>query len=255
MNSKSQRITTIITHSQYRFFIPFVYIWGFIYVISNHGATQVQAFPNAPLSVSEELGCSPTLSILLGSSRSDRLKGDDKTTNDFFFDPLGLAKDDNFARYREAELKHGRVAMVGFLASWVETLAGWNKLQGLEGSGTPNTALPLSTSAWDLLLSGQTPPILKLLSTWNESYWYKFILVCGVLETLVLVQLSPQDLPGDYGLGYFGLRDKGRNERSLVSELENGRLAMLVMVYYVVQEVLPIMYAEQSTSSISLPVA
>ena len=41
----------------------------------------------------DELGLSPTLSFLSGRS-------------DVFFDPLNLATDENFARLREAELKH-----------------------------------------------------------------------------------------------------------------------------------------------------
>jgi hypothetical protein len=33
------------------------------------------------------------------------------------------------------------------------------------------------------------------------------------LETQVFIQSDPQDMPGDYGLGYFGRRDKARHER------------------------------------------
>jgi hypothetical protein len=61
----------------------------------------------------------------------------------------------------------------------------------------------------------------------------------GILENLILVQRSPQNLPGrDYGPGYFGVRNKGGNdERSLVSELEkNRRHAMLSMLILLVQE-------------------
>jgi hypothetical protein len=50
-----------------------------------------------PVPLQEELGCSPTLSFIF---RRDAEKP-------FYFDPLGLATDDNFARMREAELKHG----------------------------------------------------------------------------------------------------------------------------------------------------
>lgn len=34
-------------------------------------------------------------------------------------------------------------------------------------------------------------------------------------------------MPGDYGWGWFGVRDKGRHERELVCELEHCRLAMV----------------------------
>jgi hypothetical protein len=63
-------------------------------------------FPAKP-SVAQELGCSPTLSVLMGRDvQSDPL---------FYFDPLGLATVDNFPRLREAELKAGRVCMAALL--------------------------------------------------------------------------------------------------------------------------------------------
>merc|ERR1711871_1590994 len=39
-----------------------------------------------------------------------------KVVGDFGFDPLGLGKDDNFAFMREAEIKHGRLAMLAAVA-------------------------------------------------------------------------------------------------------------------------------------------
>ena len=166
------------------------------------------AFNTSPVSLQEELGCSPTLSLLL-------------QRENLYFDPLGLASDENFARYREAELKHGRVAMVSFVYSWVSFLSSSDHDMGL----------------LDTLRKGQLPPIYHLLRDWPPADIYKSIAICGVLETLVLVQINPTDMPGDYRLGYFGVRDKGRHERSLVSELENGRLAMLVMLYYVICDI------------------
>ena len=38
------------------------------------------------------------------------------------------------------------------------------------------------------------------------------------------------------GTGYFGVRNKGANERSLRSELENGRLAMIAFLGQVIAE-------------------
>ena len=66
---------------------------------------------SAPVSLREELGSSPTLSVLFPRDDGDLV----------YFDPLGLANDENFARYREAELKHGRVAMVAVIGSVIPT--------------------------------------------------------------------------------------------------------------------------------------
>eukprot|EP00977_Amphora_coffeiformis_P005010 scaffold1063_cov136-Amphora_coffeaeformis.AAC.2 len=52
----------------------------------------------------------------------------------------------------------------------------------------------------------------------------------------MLVPRDAQAMPGDYGTGYFGIRDKGWNEDSLISELENGRLAMIAFVSQLVVE-------------------
>jgi Chlorophyll A-B binding protein len=183
--------------------------------------TTTAAFNLSPVRLSEELGCSPTLAILF------------QTTNDegVFFDPLGLATDENFSRYREAELKHGRVAMLSVIA----TLASWDDrtqmlFPMLRRSDADNgNNIINNNNPW--------PPVLELLQHYKPAEWGTFVLVCGILETLILVQVHPHDMPGDYGLGYWGVRDKGRHERSLQSELENGRLAMLVMFIYFLQDV------------------
>mmetsp|Transcript_125974 Transcript_125974/g.352738 ORF Transcript_125974/g.352738 Transcript_125974/m.352738 type:complete len:218 (+) Transcript_125974:98-751(+) len=172
------------------------------------------AFNSSPVSLQEELGCSPTLSKIL--QREGPLM--------YYFDPLGLATDDNFARYREAELKHGRVAMITFCWSWISSFAS-------------SSASDLPRYVLDILSQKQLPPIFELIHQWPLTDIYKFLAICGILETVVLVQVNPQDMPGDYGLAYFGVRDKGRHEESLVSELENGRLAMLVMLYYLLHDI------------------
>ena len=151
--------------------------------------------------LSQELGCSPTLSKLLGRRENDEL---------FYFDPLELATDENFASFREAELKHGRVAML----------------------------------AQTQIIC--TPVLRKLVPDLPDSLFFgqyemidlvKVVLVCGVLETY-FVQQDPLDMPGDYGTGFFGVRDKGLHEDKLVVELEHGRLAMLAVVGFLVSDFL-----------------
>jgi len=66
--------------------------------------------------------------------------------------------------------------------------------------------------------------------------WFQIFVAVGILETIVFVQRDRRDMPGDYGVGFFGLRDKGRHERSLQSELENGRLAMVAFVAQILIE-------------------
>ncbi len=161
----------------------------------------------APIPLSEELGTSPTL-------------------NYKYFDPLNFATEENFAILREAELKHGRIAMLAVLGNVVP----------------------------DLFRDQLVPPIPVLLSISNELWfqdvpcgidalrlvpvmgWLQIIAFCGFLERKVFVQKDKRAMPGDYGTGYFGVRDKGANERSLRAELENGRVAMVAFVGQIAAE-------------------
>ena len=78
------------------------------------------------------------------------------------------------------------------------------------------------------------PSPFELLENWTFVNYIGMVVVCAILELGVLYQKNPNDLPGDYQIGYFGVRNYDKNERALVVELENGRLAMIVMGYYVV---------------------
>lgn len=126
-----------------------------------------------PIKVQEEMGISPTLSIFSIG----------------FFDPLNFATDKNFSTFREAELKHGRVCMMATI-----------------GMALSNYAL-FDSDVGDLALS---KPAIHALTSTNAA---EIIVVCAILETQVFVQRDPQDMPGDYGVGYFGTRDKARHER------------------------------------------
>ena len=68
-------------------------------------------------------------------------------------------------------------------------------------------------------------------------------------------------MPGDYGIGYYGLRNKGLHEQELIIELEHGRLAMVSFVLYMLLETTTSVYQDTSwldqwirfIGSISLP--
>lgn len=155
-----------------------------------------------PPPISQELGCSPTLSIVLNNNEP------------LFFDPLQIANDSNFSRLREAELKHGRIAMCAF----VETVA-IPILKRLHVEGLPPCG------------------IIKSVQKLEPVDYVKVLVTCGILERFVFVQRDPKDMPGDYGTGYLGVRDKGMNERELIVELENSRLAMLAMLIQLIDEI------------------
>lgn len=176
--------------------------------------------------LSEELGCSPTLSVLLGRPNAD-----------FYFDPLGLATDDNFARMREAELKHGRIAMAANVGvvfppafRWLLSLKDQELLGPFKG-----LIPPIDTAA---SVSNELPSasIRENLAAMTIGDYLNILITCFFLENFVFFQREAGAMPGDYGTGYFSVRDKGINERSLVVELENGRLAMLAVLGQVAAE-------------------
>jgi light-harvesting complex I chlorophyll a/b binding protein 1 len=171
-----------------------------------------------PPMLSEELGCSPTLSMLLGRES-------------FYFDPLGLATDSTFPRLREAELKHGRICMLANVQLIVtpllmRLLEQQKQLEKFEFPTTTTIVLPSDSIVQNLLVLSSQPPV---------DYLNMFV-TCGFLEFFVFVQRDASDMPGDYGIGYFGVRNKGLHERSLIVELENGRLAMLALIGQLIAE-------------------
>ncbi len=161
-----------------------------------------------PIPISSELGTSPTFNYQL-------------------FDPLNLCNEDNFASYREAELKHGRIAMLAILGNTLPDIFHSKIIPPCNVYLSPSHNLhfcDVPYSGWKALL---TIPVMG---------WVQIVALIGFLETQVFIQRDEKDLPGDYGLGYFGLRDKRRHWRSLKSELENGRLAMVGFTIQIIYE-------------------
>jgi hypothetical protein len=157
-----------------------------------------------PPSIRDELGCSPTLSVIFGRSG-------DASAGAVFFDPLRIANDDNFPRLRECELKCGRICMLAVVETVLVPLL--RRAKSFDGL----IHVPEGGKVWDRIAHLTLADAAKVL------------VACAILETTVFVQRSPRDLPGDYGTGWFGLRDPGRHESLLVAELEHGRLAMLAL--------------------------
>mmetsp|Transcript_10329 Transcript_10329/g.17079 ORF Transcript_10329/g.17079 Transcript_10329/m.17079 type:complete len:224 (-) Transcript_10329:139-810(-) len=187
------------------------------YLITSQPTTQAEAALVLPR-LRRQRGAPPPISEEMGISRLPIF-------NNEFFDPLELADDDNFAVYREAELKHGRVAMLATLGM---TLPDFFRNQLIPDD------LYLSKS---LELRFQDVPCgLQALGAVPREGWLQILLAVGFVDVFVLVQQGVDEMPGDYGVGYFGLVDKARHENELEAEIEIGRLAMLAFVIQVVEE-------------------
>jgi len=138
-----------------------------------------------------------------------------------FWDPLGLSdgiSEAQFARYREVEQKHGRIAMIAVVGYCVPNYVGTfgdvycSTSEKVKFSEIPNGVQALFKV-----------PTLGLL---------QILLFIGILETQF------PNVQGDYGTGYFGQSlEEPLKSRKLAVELSNGRLAMLAIMGLLFQDV------------------
>ena len=133
------------------------------------------------------------------------------------WDPLGLSKDtDRLYRWRCVEIKHGRVAMlatVGYL---------YNDLQlNFPGTLSPSIGLKFTDVPTGLAATHGFPNSVPIAG------WVQIIGFIGVLETTTFKQ-DPAKEAGNVGGDLFRrYKDPVERETKLVSELKNGRLAMM----------------------------
>jgi hypothetical protein len=148
-----------------------------------------------------------------------------------FFDPFGISPrkvESEFKRYREAEITHGRVAMlavVGFLVG--------EKVEG-------------SSFLFDSQITG---PAINHLAQVPVVFWIpvataimgaelKRATIGWVEPDQELFKLREGYTPGGIGFDPLGLMPKGEKELITMQtkELQNGRLAMLATAGFVAQE-------------------
>merc|ERR1712176_916923 len=152
-----------------------------------------------------------------------------------FFDPLGLAEkatEATLLRYREAEITHGRVAMLAFIGFLVG-----EKVEG-------------SSFLFDASIKG---PAITHLSQVPTLFWLLLVLSIGYTEINraqvafvdpSVVPTGQQGLmrkdhfPGDIGFDPLSLKPEDPEEFNtmVTKELQHGRLAMLAAAGFMAQE-------------------
>ncbi|CAJ1432205.1 unnamed protein product [Effrenium voratum] len=126
------------------------------------------------------------------------------------FDPMGFSLAIDIKWLREAELKHGRVAMLATVG-WIATDMGMR---------VPGEAFQISTvEAHDAMVKfGSMPQMLV---------WMGYAELFGFLAIVNMFEGKTDRKPGDFGLrGFYPQDAKGQYDMQ-VKELRNGRLAML----------------------------
>merc|ERR1712204_6605 len=144
-----------------------------------------------------------------------------------FWDPLDLSKFDDpvvattqFKRRRVIELQHGRVSMLACIGYIVPEYFKW------PGYCSPSIELKFEDIPNGLQAVDKIPGI----------GWVQILAFVGLIEVFTL-QSEPKEYAGDYeGFGVFGIpgggsfEDKERKEKSLLAEINNGRLAMMSII-------------------------
>lgn len=150
-----------------------------------------------------------------------------------YFDPIGLCNDRDLVgvkRFREAEVMHGRVAMMATIGYLV-------------GENTPTIAYGMAVPS-PTIANDQIPEVPGLVL-------FSFFLLINIAEALranigwvepglgPLFTLREKYYPGDIGFDPLGLKPTGADDfaNMQAKELSNGRLAMIAAAGMCVQEV------------------
>lgn len=143
--------------------------------------------------------------------------------------PLGFAKSkEDLINYREAEIKHGRLAMLAAV--------GWPISELADKSIAKTFGLPAVLDSSD-----RAPSILNGgLGKISPVYWIVCLAAAAAID-LYGIQKSKNDpayFPGKLGFDPLGLypKDEAGQRRMELTEIKNGRLAMIAITAFAVQE-------------------
>lgn len=153
---------------------------------------------------------------------------DGTLAGDVGFDPLGFAKSESdLMNYREAEVKHARLAMLA--------AAGWPLSELFD----KKIAAALGM---DPLLDGgdRVPSLLNGgLGKISPAYWVACIGAAAMIDILGTLRMKSDKenyLPGDFGLRLGYPSNEAGQKRMQLAEIKNGRLAMIAIFGFAIQE-------------------
>ena len=152
------------------------------------------------------------------------------TAGDFGFDPLGLAGDsaESLLTMRDAEIRHARLAMLAAV--------GWPLSELVH----PTLASSLNEPSLVFKLGGDVPSVLNGgLGDVPVVFWISAVAVAVAAELAGIQAKESGKMSGDLGfrLGAdAAARVLGSPAKVAEAEIVNGRVAMLAVTAYVVQE-------------------
>lgn len=148
---------------------------------------------------------------------------------DVGFDPLGFAKTEaDLMNYREAEIKHARLAMLA--------AAGWPLSEVFDKKIAAAMNLSPLVDAAD-----RAPSVLNGgLGKVSPIYWVACLGVAAAVDVFGISKSKGADysVPGDLGFDPLGAypKDEAGQKRMQLAEIKNGRLAMIAIFAFAVQE-------------------
>jgi len=148
---------------------------------------------------------------------------------DVGFDPFNFAKSaEDLMNYREAEVKHGRLAMLA--------AAGWPLSEVLDKKIASTFGMAPILDATD-----RAPSVLNGgLGKISPIYWIGVIALAGAIDLYGTTAAKKAEgyFPGNFGLDFFGLypKDEAGQKRVQLSEVKHGRLAMIAIFAFAIQE-------------------
>ena len=154
---------------------------------------------------------------------------DGSMAGDAGFDPLGFAKNnDDLMKYREAEIKHARLAMLA-AAGWPLSELFDKKIAVVLGMTPVVDATERAPSLFNGGL-GKISPI----------YWVVCLAGAAAIDLYGIKQAGSKAgyVPGDLGFDPLGVfpKEAAGKKRMELAEIKNGRLAMIAITAFAFQE-------------------